>query len=129
MENIIRWVMTRMVASDQRILVELLNKYGYNVSIKHIEELDLLGSRQSFKLIHAVTNDLKKVFIVRVKEDGWVRIHLSIQGKNRSKVEELALYLEELGYRVIVDEDGISATLYTNIDNLVPITTRTLSHI
>ncbi len=110
------------------MLSRMLSSRGFNVVVKDVSEKDLYGVLQRFKLLYAVSSDRRVVFTVRVRSDGYARLHLARQGLGGSDVERIVDGLESLGYTVSGDRELVTATLHTRIESLYSIAVKTIDY-
>ncbi len=114
------------LASTIDSLSRLFSSRGFSLSIRKVYEKDLYGAIQEFRILHVVSEDLSTVFIIRIRDDGVIRFHLVKQFLEKPLIEDLVSVLEDIGYRVSLDKDLLTATIYTTIDNVYKIADKTI---
>lgn len=111
-------VATENSALSNKITAVLRNK-GYRVTIKRISEKNLLGEERGFHLIHAVSSDNKTIITVRISsQKDKHRLHITAHRKSKNTINEIASRLENMGFRVLGENEGVTAAGLFDSENI-----------
>ena len=97
------WAMTKMVASE---IESLLRDYGYFLTVKDIVEDALSGDKVRSSILHAVNQHNNSVLIIRIRDDGFIRIRFTMPVRKGS-LENIIWKLEDHGFSVDIIKDSI----------------------
>ncbi len=111
-------VATEIPSLSNKITAVLKNR-GYKVTIKKISEKNLLGEERGFHLIHAVSSDSKTIITVRISsQEDKHRLHVITHRKSKNVISEIANRLENIGLRVLEEDEGVSAAGLFDSENI-----------
>lgn len=98
--------------------MESLKNMGFNITVKEVYEKNLDGVRKKSLLLRALSNNQKLIITLRIYDDNSCRVQvIAILSDTSLEREELVDELESLGFIATFDNDRLSASLTTRLED------------